>query len=224
MISEREEFIVLVDNDCLARAEAIVLLEGDGLYRASKAVELYRSGMSELIILSGGANEPGYGSFPSELVMPELRGCGIPMSSLLQEQRSTNTLEQAQNVVSIAVDNHWESLILVASHYHQYRAYLTFLNVMLRRHLELVIMNAPANRLPWFAHQPWGARIELLHREFEKIEEYTSYGHLASYEQAIRYQRWKEEMILTKPEKYLGAASSVLSSLPGFQKESESQM
>ena len=80
--------------------------------------------------------------------------------------------------------------MLIASNYHQYRAYLTFLKCMEDANLLIEIMNAPA-RLKWFEENNWGRRIEILDLEFEKIEKYSH--HLSTYEKAIEYQKWKEQ-------------------------------
>ena len=50
MLTTREEFIILVDNDTLKPSDAIVLLEGDGLFRVNKAVELYHENYSKKIL------------------------------------------------------------------------------------------------------------------------------------------------------------------------------
>lgn len=56
---------------------------------------------------------------------------GVPTSAVIHEDRSLNTKEQAVEVVRMAIKNSWKRLVLVASHEHQYRAYLTFLREVL---------------------------------------------------------------------------------------------
>jgi hypothetical protein len=88
-------------------------------------------------------------------------------------------------------------MILVASHYHQYRAFLTFLKVMGDLHMEVVLSNAPARYVPWFVDHGWGTRFDLLDGEFEKIRHYQTLAHIATFEEAIEYLRWKEGKILS---------------------------
>ena len=87
----------------------------------------------------------------------------------------------------------WSTALLVASHYHQYRAYLTFLQAMQEHALDLCLVNAGARDLPWHRDEGWGRRIDLLETEFEKIEKYRRLGHVASFEEAVAYASRKEE-------------------------------
>ena len=54
MLTEREMFISLVDNDLICESDAIVLLEGDGLNRFRHAIQLFKNGLAPLIVFSGG--------------------------------------------------------------------------------------------------------------------------------------------------------------------------
>jgi uncharacterized SAM-binding protein YcdF (DUF218 family) len=185
--------IALIDNDCLKASDAIVLLEGDGLNRYQKAVDLYNAGWAKRIIFSGGITDYEYGSFPYSDVLPRILDKGVPREAIIHENKSLNTREQAVEVIGMAVERRWEKLILVATHEHQYRAYLTFLREALDKHPALVLYNAPVRNLKWFSENPWGKRIERLQQELERIEKYTRLGHLATPEEVIQYQQWKEE-------------------------------
>ena len=66
MLTDKEKFIVFVDNDVLEKSDAIILLEGDGFNRYRKAVDLYKNGFSDKIIFSGGVTDLDYGSYPFE--------------------------------------------------------------------------------------------------------------------------------------------------------------
>lgn len=196
MLTEREKIIALIDNDCLRKSDAIVLLEGDGLNRYQKAVDLYRNGWAKKIIFSGGITEYEYGSYPLVDILPNILANGIPEEDLIHENISTNTREQAIQIVEFAKQNIWaKRLILVATHEHQYRAYLTFLKVVIDSKIDLVIYNAPVRNLSWFSETGWGRRIDRLEQEFERIEKYEKMGHIASFKQVIDYQKWKEELI-----------------------------
>lgn len=191
----REKFIILVDNDRLKKADAIVLLEGDGINRAKKAAELYHEGWAGRILFSGGITDLNYGSYPLEYVFPELTKCGVPEEAISVEKESQNTKDQAENVIRISQSNDWRKIILVASHYHQYRAYLTFLKIILESKLKIELINAPADDLLWFKTLDWGTRFNLLDTEFARIEKYSSLGDLATFEKAIEYQKWKEQQV-----------------------------
>lgn len=189
----REKLIILVDNDCIRKSDAIILLEGDGLNRVPKAVELFLSGFADQIVFSGGITNLAYGSFPYSMAYPELIHAGIPPEVIIHESISQNTREQAIEIIKLAILNGWKKLILVASHYHQYRAYLTLLKEIADTNSTILLYNAPAKNLEWFEETGWGNRYDLLDNEFDRIEKYTKLSHLVTINEAIDYQRWKEQ-------------------------------
>lgn len=195
MITDREKIMAIVDNDCLTKSDAAILLEGDGLFRFEKAVDLYNKGTVLKIVFSGNIEDKGYGSFPFDEVRPYILKGGVAECDLIHEDKSKNTRQQAVEVVKMAVDRGWEKLALVASHEHQYRAYLTFLKEVLDTKSGLILYNAPARNLNWFIDSGWGTRFERLAAEFERIEEYTARGHLANAQEVVEYQKWKESLL-----------------------------
>lgn len=192
-MTDREKVIALVDNDCLQRSDAIVLLEGDGLNRYQKAVDLYNNKLADKIIFSGGITDYEYGSFPFSDVIPHILKTGVPVEAIIHEDKSLSTREQALEVIKLSILNRWTRLILVATHEHQYRAYLTFLRVVLDSNRNIFLFNAPVRNLPWFKETGWGTRFIRLEKEFERIEKYSDLGHLATFMEAIEYQKWKEK-------------------------------
>jgi uncharacterized SAM-binding protein YcdF (DUF218 family) len=190
-----EKIIAIVDNDCLEKSDAIILLEGDGYNRLKKAVELYAQGFAKKIVFSGGVTNYEYGSYPFSDILPYILDLGVPESDIIHENISQNTKDQAKQVMDLAIENNWKRLILVASHEHQYRAYLTFLNEVLIRNIELLIYNAPVRNLKWFDENLWGRRIDRLEQELTRIREYSIKGHLANEFDVIKYQEWKEKQV-----------------------------
>ena len=195
MITDREKILAIVDNDCLSESDAIILLEGDGFDRFRKAVSLYKQGMAPKIVFSGNIIDYDYGSFPFSEVLPRMLQEGIPEEDIIHEDRSQNTREQAVEVVRMAQERGWRKLILVASHEHQYRAYLTFLREVLDTKSGITLYNAPARNLNWFEDKGWGTRFQRLEAEVARIEKYTAMGHLAHADEVIAYQQWKEAQL-----------------------------
>lgn len=195
MLTEKELFIVLVDNDLIQQSDAIILLEGDGMNRYQHAVELYKKGVSKKIVFSGGIINYEYGSYPFEDIKPLLLKEGIPESSIIHESKSLNTKQQSIEIMNLCKINNWNKIVLVGSHYHQYRAYLTFLKSMYDSQLKINIFNSPARDLKWFSENDWGSRFSCLQKEFDRIDYYSKLGHLATYKEAIEYQKWKEEQL-----------------------------
>ena len=195
MITDREKILAIVDNDCLSMSDAIILLEGDGFDRFRKAVSLYKQGKAPKIVFSGNITDYDYGSYPFEVVLPRMLEAGVPEEDIIHEDKSLNTREQAVEVVRMAQERGWKKLILVASHEHQYRAYLTFLREVLDSKSGITLYNAPARNLDWFVDKGWGTRFERLEAEILRIEKYTEMGHLANAQEVIDYQKWKEAQL-----------------------------
>jgi uncharacterized SAM-binding protein YcdF (DUF218 family) len=187
-----EKIIAIVDNDCIEISDAIILLEGDGYNRYRKVVDLYNQGFAKKIVFSGGITDYEYGSYPFSDILPYMLDLGVPEYNIIHESFSQNTKEQAIEVMKLALENNWQKLILVATHEHQYRAYLTFLKEVLVLNRNIILYNAPVRNLKWFDANPWGRRIDRLEQELKKIAVYFSKGHLAGVEEAVNYQEWKE--------------------------------
>ena len=195
MITDREKILAIVDNDCLTPSDAVILLEGDGFFRFSKAVDLYHKGLAKKIVFSGNIIDKDYGSFPFEEVKPFILEGGVPEEDLIHEDVSRHTREQAVEVIKMAIEQGWKKLALVASHEHQYRAYLTFLREVLDTKSGIILYNAPVRNLNWFVDSGWGIRYERLAAEFERIERYSEMGHLATADEVVEYQKWKESLL-----------------------------
>jgi len=195
MITDREIIMAIVDNDCLTKSDAAILLEGDGFFRFQKAVDLYNRGIVSKIVFSGNIIDKDYGSFPFEEVKPFILKGGVPEEDLIHEDVSLHTKQQAVEVVKIAIKNGWKKLALVASHEHQYRAYLTFLRQVLDTNSGIILYNAPVRNLNWFIDSGWGMRFDRLSAEIERIEQYSALGHLANAEEVVEYQKWKESLL-----------------------------
>lgn len=192
-LSEREKFIALISNDTLKKSDAIIILEGDGFNRISHGAFLFKNNWAPLIVISGGIDKPPH-SLPAKVMLPELLKFGLKENSVLLEDRSMNTREQAIEIMKLAKERDWKSIIMVASHYHEYRAYLTFLKGMQEVGLKISIINSPARDLKWFEddESAGGKRADVLEKEFEKIDEYALKGHVVSFREAIDYQLFKE--------------------------------
>lgn len=195
MISDREIIMAIVDNDCFMKSDVAILLEGDGFYRVSKAVDLYKKGQVRKIVFSGNIIDKHYGSFPFEEVEPYIKKAGVPNTDIIHEDKSQNTREQAVEVVKLARKKDWKKIALVASHEHQYRAYLTFLREVLDSNSGIILYNTPVRNLNWFIDDGWGRRFDRLYQELERIEKYTEKGHLANAKEVIEYQKWKESLL-----------------------------
>ncbi len=186
MDSEELKIISLVSSDIISKSDAIICLEGDGQERTKRALEIFKQGFAPVIIVSGGYDNPPFSIIASKMA-DYLLGQGVKKSEIIVEQISQNTRGQALEVMKMAKEKKWEKLILVASIFHQPRAYLTFLKAMDELGLKILIINASVeNQHP---------SQELLDLEFKKIKEYGEKGHVFTFNQVFEYQKWKEQQI-----------------------------
>ena len=190
----KELLPILIAYDFYQPSDAVILLEGDGYSRINKACKLIKNKSANFLVFSGDVDNISAGSFPYDKCKDLIFKHNLPQEKLILDLISKNTREQAEQVVEICKINNWRSIILIASHYHQFRAFMTFLKVVIEEKLEnkLIIYNAPENNLEWFKETGWGKRIDLLKNEFDKVIKYQKSNHIASYKEAIEYFQWRE--------------------------------
>lgn len=189
-LTNREKFIAIVDSDMYKKSDAIILLEGDGYYRNEKAVELYLNKTAPVIVFTGGFDDPKSGAYIQNDIIDYMTKHSVKETDIIIDRNAMHTRQQGEETMKLVTKYGWKRIILVASHYHQYRAYLTFLKCMKDAKLLIEIINIPA-RLKWFELNDWGVRYEIMDLEFEKIEKYQN--QLATFDEAIEYQKWKEQ-------------------------------
>ncbi|OGZ18331.1 MAG: hypothetical protein A2Z68_00325 [Candidatus Nealsonbacteria bacterium RBG_13_38_11] len=184
---------VLINNEAIPQSDAIICLEGDGLHRLKFSTKLFKEKLAKKILVSGGLNNLPF-SIPAEKSAKELIKMGVPAKNIIIENKSQDTYQQGREAMKIIRKNKWKKVILVASHFHQLRAFLTFLKAVQEAKLKIQIFNMPIRNLSWFEKTSLGKnRFELLTEEFKKISQYAKKGHIASVKTALIYQKWKEQ-------------------------------
>jgi uncharacterized SAM-binding protein YcdF (DUF218 family) len=93
--------------------------------RTEHAVALYQAGLAPVIICSGGQGEPGLMS-EAQAACDLAAGLGVPRASLLLEDQSHSTEENARNTAVIMQANGWNTAVIVSDGFHLYRADLLF--------------------------------------------------------------------------------------------------
>lgn len=182
-------FVAVIDHAPLLTADACFVLCGeDGLPRAQVGAQIMVANGAGVLVLSGGVHEPPH-ILGAKHLHGEVFGLGVAPDRVKTEEASTNTREQAVACIAMAKREGWKRILIVASPYHVYRAYLTFLRVILDKGLGSEIQMIPVGASHTFWHEaPSGTdttRLELLAREFAKIEEYAD--HVATYAEALDY-------------------------------------
>jgi uncharacterized SAM-binding protein YcdF (DUF218 family) len=195
MLTKKEKFISILSNSILRKSDAIILLEGDGVHRVKKACNLYNTNYAPNLVFSGNAYNLSYGSYPfNKEVKNEFKKYNVDPNIVIHENKSLHTKQQAKEVIQLAIERNWSELILVASNFHQYRAFLIFVEQLYNSGLEksLKIYNTPSN-LPWFKKLDWGTRDKFLENEFTKIEQYQNGLEYCLYDRGLKYLEWVEK-------------------------------
>jgi hypothetical protein len=180
------------------KSDAIVWLQGDQYDRAYKVLELYKTGFSELVIITGndqliGSNiRQGENNISFEEMVYFLIKRGVKKEHILQDKKSLDTKGQAIAVINLAKENHWKIITIVSSAYNQPRALLTFLNQARQQKWMGIINNQPAifdlESIP-------GGREEtvnqLIVKEMKKIENYKNKNDLVEIREGLTYLNYK---------------------------------
>lgn len=192
-----EEFIRLfgfATNDEPQKGDAMLFIQGDGLSRPEIAVNLYRAGIVPKIVVTGEIKrKPQKHESRIESVLAVFRTNNIPEQDIIIEPNSINTREQAVEIMKLAIQHEWKSILLVVALYHEPRAYATFIRAMNEAGLRIRLITHPVRELPWFKKTQEGTRrYDLLGKELKKINTYAVKGHVASFREVVVYERWKE--------------------------------
>lgn len=175
-------------------ADAIVVLTGDGATRLPTALELFRQGGAPKILISGGVDDPPYARTAAHLTGILIEK-GVDPERLLCENDSQNTRESAEEVVEMAMAREWGRILLVTSSYHLPRALLTFVQVLSQWKLQDTIHVVPVPAQQYVFTVAPGLeqrRLALLEVEAAKVAEYQAKGHVASYNDGLKYLEYWE--------------------------------
>jgi uncharacterized SAM-binding protein YcdF (DUF218 family) len=108
------------------KVDAIVAISGgDTNARTEQAISMYQNGWANKLVFSGAAADK---SGPSNAVamLRQAVDAGVPQSSILIDETSETTRQNAENTISLFDKNNIHTVILVTSAYHQRRASLEF--------------------------------------------------------------------------------------------------
>ncbi len=161
------------------KADMIVLLQGDQLDRAPAALSLFQKGFAERICISGNNVLVGPNTRPEENDVPlsvhetYLMEHGVPEPSIRVDDQSFNSLGQATNIVKIAKEKGWQTILVVVSAYHALRSFLTLLSQAKAQAWDGKIV-IHAVQFPWDTIPSGRVKTarEMLQVEMEKIKKY----------------------------------------------------
>jgi uncharacterized SAM-binding protein YcdF (DUF218 family) len=139
----------------LQKADVIVAISGgDTQARTAEAVRLQKEGYGSQLIFSGAAQDPNGPSNAAAMRQGALQA-GVDAADINVEELARDTLENASDTAAIINKNHYHSIILVTSQYHQRRAYLEF-HHLLGNNVKIINHPAPNDRhwpgRDWWLH------------------------------------------------------------------------
>jgi uncharacterized SAM-binding protein YcdF (DUF218 family) len=135
-----------------AKAEAIVVLGGgvspEGIpvrpsaERAQRAAELWKAGYAPLVLISGGYTVIGPRTEAQSMAIV-LQGLGVPSKTLILENNSLNTFDNAVESQKLLLKRNVQKVLLVTSRIHLLRSTLTF------RKQGMKVIPIPAEQQPF---------------------------------------------------------------------------
>jgi len=145
-----------------SRADAIVVFAGGvgesgragggAQERLARAIELYKSGLAPVLILSSGYV---YSFHETDVMRALAIAEGVPASAIVLEQRATNTYQNVKFVADIVREHRWTRILLVSSPYHMRRALL----VWHKQEPAVTVVPTPPARSQFYEHGR-GATLE----------------------------------------------------------------
>ncbi len=181
LLTSMGEYLVVEHSP--QKSELIVCLMGEPIERGLETADLYEKGLAPLIFLpretppDGHAllNEKGI-PFPDsrDLLKMILRGSGVPESaSITTEDAVDSTFDEAREVLALAQEKGFRSLIIVTSPYHTRRAWLTFREVFKNYQARIIIRPSQYSRFEpaaWWRREKDQEEVIL---EYQKLLYYT---------------------------------------------------
>lgn len=128
-------------SPCTAVGAVVAVSGGDTNARTDEAIRLYKNGWSDTLVFSGAAQDKT-GLSNAAAMQARAISAGVPESSILLDEYSATTKQNAENVQTIFASRNIRSIILVTSGYHQRRAGLEFA----KRASSVTVLNHPVSQ------------------------------------------------------------------------------
>jgi len=188
-------------NQQLHKADAIFVLCSLDTRVAERAVELYRGGYAQTVIISGGVGKLTKDRFTkpeAEVFADIIISAGIPEEAIIVESRSTNTGENIRFTYSLLqkLGKKFSSFILVQKPYMERRTFATFKKQWPEPTTEIQVTSPQISYEDYFTKDlNKGLVISIMVGDLQRIREYPKLGY--QIEQDIPAGVWKayEELV-----------------------------
>jgi len=128
-------------SPCTVVDAVVAVSGGDTNARTDEAIRLYKNGWSDTLVFSGAAQDKS-GMSNAAAMQARAISAGVPESSILLDEYSATTKQNAENVQTIFASRNIRSIVLVTSGYHQRRASLEFA----KRASSVTVINHPVSQ------------------------------------------------------------------------------
>ena len=143
---------------------------------------------------------PGFNQWVSTLIdydVPKERIVGVPTASF----DSLNTYTEALAAVNYTTLKRFETLSVMATPFHQLRAFISIVSASLKNNSSLKLYNVVGYPLPWHetvSHSQGslvGTRESFIYSELERIRKYQQKGDLVAEAMVLDYLRKRDKLM-----------------------------
>ena len=145
---------VLIISDPLDESDAIVLLSGGNRDRWGEAVNLYKKGVANIIILTDTEQTIGdSGVRFILLVRNNIAAMGVPMENIIiTRDKAASTADEARHVLEVVKERGYGSIVVVTDPYHTFRTRLIFRDVFRGSQIEVRVRSVQGH---WYQSATW---------------------------------------------------------------------
>ncbi len=122
----------------------------------------------------------------------------IPTVESFDVRGPANTLTELTAMVNYIKEKGWKKIIITATPFHQLRAFITVVSVLLKEYPELKVYNQVGCPLDWnepmkhSQNEPSAKRSDVIAKEIRRIHTYHEKGDLVDAETVLAYLDWRD--------------------------------
>jgi len=195
---------IMDDDGPKAKADAIIMYgqtkdNEDSIFLGVK--RLYEKNLAERVVFGQGGKLVTRQDYLPDY-QTKLIQLGIPSEAIIPLQITealAHTHTEALAHIAHAKMRQWKNVYVVASPFHQLRAFVNTVSIVLRQYPELKVFSVLGTHLPWMdkaihsQNVESGKRFELIQNEWKRIEAYHAKGDLVSARQVLDYLNQRDQ-------------------------------
>lgn len=191
---------ILSDTGPATPADAIYLFGQTTSNQSSAFSAAQESNAKNILILDTlpRSGYPGFASWKSELIYLGIAENRIhPVS--MDDAKLLNSRTESIALVEYAKTNNIHTLEIIAPPFHQLRALMTAITIVLEMNADIAVYSRPGKPIPWTetaVHSQGklnAPRSRLIHEELIRIETYQKKGDLASTDDVLTYLNSRDQ-------------------------------